>query len=195
MGFVVFMVMGVYLLISLGVVTWAVGHAKKNGKSVKKWGWGAALVMFLIPFWDWLPTVAVHQYYCAKDSGFWVYKTLDQWKAENPGVMLTEDKTTQMRRVGDDENHIDTQVLNQRFRWLREKRQLIPQLPIYAVKHEIEDVNSGVVARHIDFASGKGRDYLKFWMNVPSCPNGTENGIALYHFVDLIVNMNKGAAK
>ncbi len=87
MGFVVLMVMGVYLLISLGVVMWAIRHAKKNGKSAKRWGWGAALVMYLIPFWDWIPTVAVHQYYCAKDSGFWVYKTLDQWKAENPGVM------------------------------------------------------------------------------------------------------------
>jgi hypothetical protein len=36
MGFVIFVAMGVYLLISLGVVTWAVSHAKKNGKNVKK---------------------------------------------------------------------------------------------------------------------------------------------------------------
>ncbi|MGC2047702.1 MAG: hypothetical protein WA635_03735 [Gallionella sp.] len=78
MGFVVFVAMGLYLLISLGVVAWAASYAKKHGKSVKRWGWGAALVMYLIPFWDWIPTVAVHQYYCAKDSGFWVYKTLDQ---------------------------------------------------------------------------------------------------------------------
>lgn len=87
MGLVIIGVMGLYLLISLGVVAWAISHAKKSGKSAKKWGWGAALVMYMIPFWDWIPTVAVHQFYCAKDSGFWVYKTLDQWKAENPGVM------------------------------------------------------------------------------------------------------------
>ncbi|TXT27366.1 MAG: hypothetical protein FD134_117 [Gallionellaceae bacterium] len=92
MGFVVFVAMGAYLLISLGVVTWAVGHAKKRGKSVKKWGWGAAFVMYSVVLWDWIPTVAVHQYYCAKDSGFWVYKTLDQWKQENPGVMETLDR-------------------------------------------------------------------------------------------------------
>lgn len=49
MGFVIFAAMGLYLLISLGAVTWAVSHAKKNGKNVKKWGWGAALVMYLIP--------------------------------------------------------------------------------------------------------------------------------------------------
>jgi hypothetical protein len=36
--------------------------------------------MYLIPFWDWLPTVAAHRYYCWKDSGFAVSKTLDQWR-------------------------------------------------------------------------------------------------------------------
>jgi len=86
-GLAVLVVFGIYLLISFLVVRWSIGYARKNGKSVKKWGWGAALVMYLIPFWDWIPTVATHQFYCAKDAGFWVYKTLDQWKAENPGVM------------------------------------------------------------------------------------------------------------
>ena len=89
MGLAIFAAIGFYLLISIGVVAWAIRHAKKNGKSKKRWGWSAALVMYLIPFWDWLPTVAVHQYYCAKESGFWVYKTMDQWKAENPGVAET----------------------------------------------------------------------------------------------------------
>jgi hypothetical protein len=89
MGFVIVVVGTVYLLISVGVVAWAVSHAKKAGKNAKKWGWGAVLVMWLIPFWDWIPTVVVHQYYCATESGFWVYKTLDQWKKENPGVMET----------------------------------------------------------------------------------------------------------
>lgn len=89
MGFVILVAMGAYLLLSLGVVVGAISYAKKNGKSIKKWGWGAALVMYMIPFWDWIPTVVTHQFYCAKDSGFWVYKTPEQWKAENPGVMET----------------------------------------------------------------------------------------------------------
>src|SRR5512139_2322074 len=89
MGLVIFAAMGVYLLISLGVVMWAISHAKKSGRSVKRWGWGAVLVMYMIPLWDWVPTVAVHQFYCAKDAGFWVYKTPDQWRVENPGVLET----------------------------------------------------------------------------------------------------------
>jgi hypothetical protein len=198
MGFVVFLVMGVYLAISVIVVAWAISHAKKNGKSIKKWGWGAALVMYLIPFWDWMPTVAVHQYYCAKDSGFWVYKTLDQWKAENPGAMetLVEDKQSPFTRNGDDENHTDTQIINQRFRWLTVKHRMVLLFPTYEWKREIVDSKNGeVVARHVDFSSGKGRDYLKFWMNIESCPEGIKNRNALYHFVETIVNVNKGETK
>lgn len=83
-GLLVLGAIGLYLLISVLVVRWAIRHARANGKSAKRWGWGAALGMYLLVFWDWIPTVAVHQYYCAADSGFWVYKTLDQWKVENP---------------------------------------------------------------------------------------------------------------
>jgi len=82
------------LLILIGlafmvVVPLAIVYAKRTAGSKWRWGVGAFLLVFLPIFWDWLPTVATHQYYCAKDSGFWVYKTLEQWKDENPGVMET----------------------------------------------------------------------------------------------------------
>ncbi len=86
-GLAYLLAFGVYLLISIGVVRRAIRYAQENGRSAKRWGWGAAFLMYSLVFWDWLPTVAVHQYYCATESGFWVYKTLDQWKVENPGVM------------------------------------------------------------------------------------------------------------
>ena len=119
MGFVIFMVMGVYLLISMGVVMWAISHAKKHGKSAIRWGASAALVMFLIPCWDWIPTVVAHKYYCEKEAGFWVYKTLDQWKAENPGGMetLVANKGEPSSRQGDMVNYTDTYLVNQRFIW------------------------------------------------------------------------------
>lgn len=182
---------GIYLLISIGVVKWAINYARKNGKSVKRWGWGTAFVMYSIVFWDWIPTVAVHQYYCAKDSGFWVYKTLDQWKAENPGVMegLVANKVS-IKTVGDDENHIDTQVLNQRFQWVTEKQNLISYLPIYRWQSQVVDANnSATVARWVDFSRGKGRDYLKFWMNAESCPNGIADRNNLFHFADELIGM------
>jgi len=87
MGLVILGALVIYGLVSIVVVLLAIRHAKKNGKSATRWGWGAALVMYLIPFWDWLRTVAMHQYNCATQSGFWVYKTPEQWMKENPGIM------------------------------------------------------------------------------------------------------------
>jgi hypothetical protein len=198
MGLVIILALGLYIAIAMGVIAWAVSYAKKNGKSAKRWGWGAALGMYLLVFWDWIPTVATHQYYCATEAGFWVYKTPEQWKKENPGVMegLIEDKSTPMRRVGDEENHTDTQNINQRFQWVTEKHRLVFLLPIYSLKREIDDSQNGeIVARHIDFSSGRGRDYWKFWMNTTSCPDGIENRNALYHYVESIVNINKKETK
>ena len=177
MGFVIFGAMGLYLLISLGVVAWAISHAKKNGKSAKRWGWGAALVMFMIPCWDWIPTVATHQYYCAKDSGFWVYKTLDQWKAENPGVMetLIENKGAPSTRQGDMGNFTDTYFLNQRINMVVKEHRLLSLLSNHLLERELVDTKTTeVLARYTDYWSGgnpitEGLAGLKFWLHSERC--------------------------
>ncbi len=79
----------VYLTVSILVVRWAVRYARKREKSGMLWGFGAAFIMYNLVFWDWIPTVVSHKYYCSTEAGFWAYKTVDQWKAENPGVMET----------------------------------------------------------------------------------------------------------
>lgn len=89
MGLVVFAVMGVYLLISIGLVKGAIAYAREKGKSTMRWGWGTALVMYMIPFWDLLPTIIADQYNCANNAGFFVYTTVDRWKELNPGVFET----------------------------------------------------------------------------------------------------------
>jgi len=45
--------------------------------------------MYNLVFWDLIPTLAMHKYYCANEAGFWVYKTPEQWVKENPGVAKT----------------------------------------------------------------------------------------------------------
>lgn len=180
------------------VVPLAVRYAAKHGRSKWRWGIGAFLLVYLPIFWDWLPTVAAHRYYCAKDSGFWVYKTLEQWKAENPGVIggLVEDRTTPSFRVGNDENHTDTHSLNQYFSWKNEKHRTIAVLPIYRWQDElIEKKNNHVVARRIGFSAGEGKDSLKFWADIAECPNGNVTLIALRQFVQSIVIVNTGEIK
>ena len=196
MGLVVFAVMGLYLLVSIGVVKGAIAYAREKGKSAKRWGWGAALVMWLIPFWDWIPTVAMHQYYCATEAGFWVYKTPEQWKKENPGIVLTEDKATGGSRIGNDENYTKTMSMNQRFVWKIEKSRPIAGLTLFRWKDEIVDKKSGqAVVRRVGFSTGEGRDAYKFWLNSSECETGDETRIALIRFSESIVNINSGDAK
>ncbi|MDP3088512.1 MAG: hypothetical protein Q8M99_10050 [Methylotenera sp.] len=192
MGLVIILALTLYIAISMGVIAWAVSYAKKQGKSAKRWGWGAALGMYLLVFWDWMPTVVMHQYYCATQAGFWVYKTPEQWKKENPGVMegLVYDNTTPDLREGDDDIHIDTNVLNQRFNWVTEKQSLLWYLKAYRLQSQIIDISNGkAVARWVDFSSGKGRDYWKFWMNVASCPDGTTGRNNLFQYADELIKM------
>lgn len=198
MGLVVIVAMGVYLLISVGVVTWAISHAKQNGLSVKKWGWGAALVMYLITFWDWIPTVVVHQYYCATESGFWVYKTLDQWKAENPGVMerLVANKGLHHSSQGDSDSYIDTFPINQRFNLIAKH-----QGPFFLHRWRREDEfvdtkTNETLARYVDFSTSQYRRQAgwsgwKFWLDSKQCFSGLDKAIESGNFM----NQFRGAEK
>ena len=181
--------LAVYLLISVAVVRGAIGYARKNNKSAKRWGWGAAFVMYSIVFWDWIPTVTVHQFYCAKDSGFWVYKTLDQWKAENPGVMetLVANKGDPSTSQGDMQNFIDTHFWNQRIISKFEKSGPF----IYKVwRHEqtIIDAKTGeVLSRFVDFSTGNGHvggePELRFWLHSDGCVGSDEQARKYVAFV------------
>jgi hypothetical protein len=104
MGLVVFAVMGVYLLLAIGVVVWVVRTLRPTGGNAFLWGGSAALVMYLIPFWDLIPTVVMNRYYCEKYAGFWVYKTVDQWKAHNQNVLpsLSMGHLPEQHRVASD---------------------------------------------------------------------------------------------
>lgn len=156
----------------LVVVPLAVRYAAKHGRSKWRWGIGAFLLVYLPIFWDWIPTVVTHKYYCAKDSGFWVYKTLDQWKQENPGVMegLVYNKAMP---------HVQTPygratVLNQRF--IHVYKHEGPFLfNRWRIETEIRDSKNGeVIAREIGFSTSQERRQAgwsgwKFWLDSERC--------------------------
>lgn len=196
-----------YLLISIAVVRWAIRYARDNGRSAKRWGWGAALVMYLIPFWDWLPTVATHQFYCAKDAGFWVYKTLEQWKTENPGVIETLiENNRSPEGISPDwplEHRPDMNIanINQRFGMVyknhlssREESEIL--LHVWRWTYELVDKKTGeVLARQVDFSTGNGHiggePPTKFWLQSEHCIGGKEQSQQLSEFVKQF----KGARK
>ncbi|MDD5058567.1 MAG: hypothetical protein PHQ60_11905 [Sideroxydans sp.] len=162
-------VFGVYLLASVGAVMWAVGYARKNGKSALGWGLGVAFVMYNIVFWDWIPTVMAHKYYCEKEAGFWVYKTLDQWKVENPGVMEGLHqilKPIQRMPYG----YMD--ILDERFSIEIHRKTPIPLLTTTVDEELLVDRNTGeILAKGIKVSSGNRAvgGELQFWLNQEPC--------------------------
>lgn len=176
MGLVVFGAMALYLIVSIAVVAFAARAAKRNGKSPWRWGGGAALVMYLLVFWDHIPTLVAHKYYCEKEAGFWVYKTVEQWKAENPGVMetLISNRGQVRNFVGDMNNSTRTGFMNQRFLFIAKYH---GPLLINRWRTEAEIVDSKtkeVLAREIDFSTSQirrqaGWSGWKFWLDARQC--------------------------
>lgn len=77
----------IYFVIAVVVSIIAARQGAKRGK--KRWGLYTALVFFLIMFWDLPLVLGTRWYQCANHAGFTVYKTLEQWQLENPGVAET----------------------------------------------------------------------------------------------------------
>ena len=73
--------------------------AKRNLSTGKRWlgvAIGFALI-FLPVFWDVIPTLWLHRHYCETEGGFTVYKTLEQWKLENPGAVEALSRKSELR--------------------------------------------------------------------------------------------------
>jgi len=182
MGLVILGAIALYLIVSLVVVVLAAKVAKKQGRSPWRWGGAAALVMYLLVFWDHIPTVVAHKYYCKKEAGFWVYKTVEQWKAENPGVAetLVANKGAPSKRQGDMENYTDTYSLSSRFNWIVKHN---GQFLFNRWRHEQEvvDVKTGdVLGRYVDFSTSQirrqaGWSGWKMWLDDTHCSDGAMN--------------------
>jgi hypothetical protein len=177
MGLVVFAVMGLYLLLSVAVVIGTVRYARKNGRRAWLWGSSVALVMYLIPFWDWIPTVAMHRYYCAAEAGFWVYKTPEQWMKENPGVMETlHEKRQPIHRMP----YGYKQVLDERFSIETHRTTPLPLITTTVDEQILVDMVTGeILAKSRVISSGAGNmateGGFKFWLNQKPCGiNGLE---------------------
>jgi hypothetical protein len=157
LGLMVLLALGVYLAIGALVVWLAVRWAKKHQRRGWVWGGVAAFAMYNLVFWDWIPTVAMHKYYCATEAGFWVYKTPEQWAKENPGVRETLKQSLQPDRVN---RELETSFGDRKRFWLTQRfYNDITRTQIFSSLKRTEtnfyDASSGeLVARSVNYFRG-----------------------------------------
>jgi hypothetical protein len=189
LGLAVLVVGAIYLVVLIVVTRFAYSVAKKQGNSRAKCWLAAAggfLIVYLPVFWDHIPTVVTHQYYCATEAGFWEYKTVNQWKKENPGVAetLVANKNAPSQRDGDMENYTDTYFLNQRINWVVKRH---GKFLFNRWRHEQEVVDTQgnhVLARYVDFSTSQespqaGWSGWKMWLATEHCSGVGLNGAKL----------------
>ncbi|MDD2685490.1 MAG: hypothetical protein PHY62_04975 [Gallionella sp.] len=176
--------------------------AKDKGKSPLKWSLLSLLGLFVLTAWDYYPIQWAHQYYCEKESGFWIYKTLDQWKAENPGVMegLTSTRVSPSTHQDSESGRTVTYFLNQRFNWVVKRT---GELSFNQWRWEqvvLDSKTNEVLARYVDFSTGNGAiggvPEVRFWLHRDHCSGGETNDSKLAHFFISAKNINeKGVVK
>lgn len=165
----------IYLAVLVVVTRAAYRWAKNKRLSKAKCRLAAAggfLVVYLPVFWDHIPTLVAHQYYCATEAGFWIYKTPEQWNAENPeGVKtLSSNKAPARDSLGDNNNYSDSTYLNERFIFIAKHNGPL-FLNRWRREQSIVDSKTGiVVARHVDFSTSQirrqaGWSGWKFWLD------------------------------
>lgn len=163
---------GTALIITIIVMGISAYLARRKGKNPAKWALLSAFSLFVFVFWDYYPTKWTHQYYCEKEAGFWVYKTLNQWKAENPGVMETLVYNKAMPYV--QTPYGVANALNLRFIYIY-KYEGPFLFNRWRVETEIRDSKNGeVIAREVGFSTSQirrqaGWSGWKFWLDREHC--------------------------
>lgn len=172
------------------LLTWfAVKAARRRSIAGWKWGVPTLLAMFLLVFWDWIPTVVAHKYYCAEEAGLTVYKTLHEWKEENPDFIET---LTMNDRVDRQEiNGKTTYILNERFS-LVSTWESLPLSMAIKVQRIVDRKTGEIMAERRDVPAGihpiglgvrSIRD-LKIWFSpYKTCVNKVEREKWLYEGV------------
>jgi hypothetical protein len=187
---VILLIVGGYLTLAIFAVRGVVRWAGRNGYTKGQrwlWGTGVALVFYLVPFWDWVPTVVAHQYFCATEAKFEVRKTLEQWKTENTKIIanLRHDRDAKIVKAGPYYRY----PLNQRLA----SERIDPHevfLTIKRTEGRIVDIENGeVLASYVDFVAS-GND--KFWLRTGRC-RGESRGTGSFMAIEqAIVRLGGG---
>lgn len=203
LGLMVIAVGVIYLLISIAVVFFGARMATRFGTKAWKGGALAGLAMYLLVFWDHIPTLAAHKYYCSRYAGFTVYKTLQEWKEENPkidGELVAFSDSLDLMPTESIKYGYRTKInrrLSREFRKIKSVH--FSMIPITTISISVVDhINGTTLAENIDYKSGYGNmmtstDWraMKFWLYGKSCLSDKERRVdrGLYAYTRAIIEL------
>lgn len=193
LGLVVLGFLAIYLLLSVFVVRAVMRYAKRTGRNAGWWGLIASLVMYNLLFWEVLPTIVANDYYCRTTAGFKVYKSIEEWKQENPDVVVVaRESDTQKRRVTS--SGVTRYVLNERFAVDHKKERPIPFLSTTIfTENVIDQIKSEILATATSVGYGHGSPMLGGgwrvidWFDLKRCYPLREEFLAFERSIDELV--------
>ncbi len=163
-----------YLLVASLLAWFGARLARSAGLAGWKGGLPVFLAVMLLVLWDWLPMEVMFRYDCSSAAGFTQYQTLEQWKANNPGVAETLRPSKDLNSTH--EGNRERYVLNQRFAW--DIVRTAHWFHIEEREERIVDTKTGdILARYVDFNTDippialgvKSPGAYKIWMMKGSC--------------------------
>ena len=187
------------LVLLVALAMWAAKRislkAGQSAATAQRWKYGVLAAVLLAIFWDWLPTWIASEYY-SRQSGLTVFKTLEQWKAEHPGVAGTLE-AYQLNSKADKRaalvylpNDVFRDPLNARFAmdWWKET----PILSIRVWRRQLIDTQTNIVlASETSVTSGNpggiasgGAGWAKPWLIRERTPEMQDASNAFLKVVD-----------
>ena len=188
-GLFAIIVLGGLLALACWAFIWTYRNRRRHGKSDAvsfAWAVGAVVVLSLPITWDAIPTWIAFEYYSNKEAGVKVFKTLEQWKAENPGVAETlqpfgfNDKRSQAKKL---DNNKVRHSINERFAYDSQNFDRL-FLRVYARRYALVDLDTeAALVTYVEVGSGNsgglasgGPGWWAFW----SIHNPTKSGVGVW---------------
>lgn len=189
-GLTILLLFGIYLLATFWVTRATANWARRNNRNPWYWGGLMAFVMYNLIFWDLIPTLVAHKYYCETQAGFWIFKTPMQWRNENPSISTSELKPLGKSKMLWDFPYVrlpnnpkkTVLMLNQRIYLGHEyEKNISSMLPIHKFTSFVADVHDeSRLAQLVTFRRGYdnpmtngGLTGFKFWMERSTCSGST----------------------
>lgn len=178
-----------FFLIYFPLSIWIIRKSYRFAKAKYRRGWAggviAAFIMYNLVFWDFIPTLVAHKYYCSTQAGFWVYKTPEQWREENPEILekinITQNSTDyKIEKIP--KGFKSTYSINKRIKESRLVTFVLTTiLDINRVEELKIDCNNFILTKKISFYAGrisgapKDIKNYKFWVNLDECSGRNGN--------------------